>query len=132
MRALARCQEVSEAVGEPFLLWLTMWVQGSWAIAEGRLEEGEQLMEEGVAYGMENDQNDAMIIYAAQLSCLRREQGRMDEVVDLLISTIEDNPGLPTASAFLAHAYMEIGQPDEAREVLESLLADGLDGWPWS
>ena len=130
LRSLARAEELSEAVGEPFLRWLTMWNQGSWAIAEGRLDEGEQLMEEGVAYGMENDQNDAMIIYASQLSCLRREQGRMDEVVDLLISTIEDNPRLATASAFLAHAYMESGQPDEAREVLESLLEKGLDSWP--
>ena len=127
VHALARCQEVSETVGEPFLLWLTMWVQGSWAISEGRLEEGEQLMEEGVAYGMENDQSDAMIIYAAQLSCLRREQGRMDEVIDLLVSTVDDTPNLRTASAFLAHAYLESGQPDEAREVLDGVLEGGLD-----
>jgi len=127
--ALTRCEELSESVGEPFLRWLTLWVQGSWAVAEGRLEQAEELVEQGVAYGMENDQGDAMIIYAAQLSCLRREQGRMDEVIDLLAATVEDNPDLAAAPAFLSQAYMESGQPDEAKQVLESLFESGLENW---
>ncbi len=130
VHALARCEELSDSVGEPFLLWLTMWVQGSWAVAEGRLDEAEEMIEKGVAYGMENDQGDAMIIYAAQASCLRREQGRMDEVVDVLVASVEDNPRIPGFAALLCQAYLESGERAEAAQVLASVLEGGLANWP--
>jgi tetratricopeptide (TPR) repeat protein len=126
---LARCQSLSDRVGEPFLRWLTMWVRGSWALVEGQLDEAESRIDEGVGYGMENDQGDAMIIYAAQLGLLRREQGRMDEVVEVLEASVEDNPGIPGFAALLALAYVESGRPDDAGALLDSALSVGFDSW---
>ena len=129
LAALAHMHDVGDRLGEPFLRWLSMWMHGSWAITEGRLEEADALVEETVAYGMENDQGDAMIIYAGQSGLLRREQGRMDELVDVLVASVEDNPGIPGFAALLALAYLETDQADEAAAVLDSALAKGFDTW---
>jgi class 3 adenylate cyclase/tetratricopeptide (TPR) repeat protein len=125
-RGQAHMREADEQLGEPFVHWCRTWFDGSIAIARGRLEEGDSLMEEAVAMALESGQGDAMTIYVAQLIALRREQGRMDELVDLLVQAVEDNPGLPAFAGALAYTYTEAGHEDEARALLEEGAAKGF------
>ena len=127
-RSLARMRELADSLGEPFAHWFVTWLAAARAHTEGHLERSEELIEEAVAFAMEHGQGDAMIVYVAQLCTLRREQGRMDEIEDVLAQSREDNPGLPAFSAALALAYLEMGRDEEAGALLEEAAKDGFAG----
>ena len=118
-RGLAYMRESDERLGEPFIRWCAMWFDASFRLARGRLEEAEELIEASVAQALESDQGDAMTIYVAQLIGLRREQGRLDELTDLLVQSVEDNPTLPAFAASLGLVYLETGRHEEARAILD-------------
>ncbi|HEY1358439.1 MAG TPA: AAA family ATPase [Thermoleophilaceae bacterium] len=125
--AMRRRTEVSDRLGEPFLDWLTLWHRGSARIVTGPLDEADELAEQAVALGLEADQGDAMIIYVAQMTPVRREQGRMDELIDVLLQSVEENPGMAALSGALALAYAESGRDDDAAMSLDAAARQGFE-----
>ena len=123
---LAYMRESDQRLGEPFIHWCAMWFDAAFRLARGRLDEAEELIEASVAQALESGQGDAMTIYVAQLVGLRREQGRLDELIDLLVQTVEDNPTLPAFAASLGLTYLESGRQDDARVLLEEGAAQGF------
>jgi tetratricopeptide (TPR) repeat protein len=125
----ARMREVAESLGEPFAHWFVTWLNAARELFAARLDTAETLIEESVAFALEHGQGDAMIVYVAQLCALRREQGRMDELEDVLLQSIEDNPGVPAFGAALALAYTETGRDEQAAAMLETAAADEFGGF---
>ena len=74
---------------------------------------------------------EAFSVYGAQLLSIRRVQGRVAEVVDLIAQAAEDNPGLPILRAALARILCEMDRTDEALAVINDDLADGLAQFPY-
>jgi tetratricopeptide (TPR) repeat protein len=93
----------------------------------GRLDEADALLEDAVGVGTEGDQPDAVLFYAVQLCGVRYDQGRVDEVIDLVEQSVEDNPGLPAWRGFHACALCELGRGDEA---LPMLADEGFKALP--
>jgi tetratricopeptide (TPR) repeat protein len=91
-------------------------------IVQGRLADADTLLDTLLAQGP-HDVN-AMSTYAAQLFLLRREQGRLPELEDLLVLTVEQNPGIVGFRAALAVAMLDLGRRDEARPHLDALVTD--------
>jgi tetratricopeptide (TPR) repeat protein len=61
----------------------------------------------------------ASLMFAAQLALLRREQGRLDELVDVVAAAVEQTPDVPGWRCTLAYIYAELGDLDSAGRQLE-------------
>ena len=57
---------------------------------------------------------------------LRREQGRLAELEEVIRRSVREFPALLRFSCALAHLYAELGRPREALGVLDELLATDL------
>jgi tetratricopeptide (TPR) repeat protein len=119
-------REIADAVPQPFLRWVSRYTEAMVAILHGHLDRAEVLADEAVAVGTESGQPDALMIFAGQLVGLRRDQGRLDEVLHLIEQGVEDNPGVPAWGGFLACSLCELGRRDEARALLDAADFDAV------
>ena len=60
------------------------------------------------------------------LFVLRRDQGRLAEIEELMRRSVHEYPALPRFTTALAHLYAELGREREARTLLDELLSRDL------
>jgi tetratricopeptide (TPR) repeat protein len=73
----------------------------------------------------------AEVTYRLQLYLLRREQGRLGEIAELVRRSPRDYPTYPVFACVAAHLEAELGNDDAARAGLAALAADGFSGLPF-
>jgi class 3 adenylate cyclase/tetratricopeptide (TPR) repeat protein len=130
-RHLATLHAIAEEVTLPLLRWETT-TQHAWcALVSGRLKEAERLTFAALEAGTASDQPDAGIVFAAAVLLLRFDQGRLDEIVDLLEQAARDTPGIPGLRASLALAYCELDRDDHARTLLLEASDSRFAGVPY-
>ena len=113
-----RCTRIADDVGLPLLRWEGT-TQHAWrALVAGRLEEADRLTFAGLRAGTASDQPDAGVVFAAGVFLLRFDQGRLDEIVEVLEQTVRDTPGIPGLRASLALAYCDLDRDEHARTLL--------------
>ncbi len=117
----------AQQIGDPAVVWAKKFADAMVATLWDDLAQAEQMVEESLQFGLDAGQPDAFAIYAAQLSSLRRMQGREDEICDIVAEVAEANPGIPGFRATLADLYASAGREDEARAILDDFCAVGLD-----
>jgi class 3 adenylate cyclase/tetratricopeptide (TPR) repeat protein len=122
--AIERLLALTERLGQPGQRWQALRCAACLALSHGDLERAEALAEEAAEVGAAAGEPDAVMIYAGQISVVRMEQGRSDEVIDLLEQTAEATPGIPAFWAALAAALAELGRGAEAAEILRRWAAD--------
>jgi DNA-binding SARP family transcriptional activator/class 3 adenylate cyclase len=105
----------------------TMW-DGLVALIEGRLEAAELLLDRV----LDTSHADPNLVnsYSAQLLLLRRDQGRIAEVLPLVENLVATSEQLATARAVLALIYTELGRDANTRRVFEGLATDGFAALP--
>jgi hypothetical protein len=113
-------REVADAVPQPFLRWVSLHMNAMVSTLHGELEEAEALIDAAMADGSDSGQPDALMIFAARLVGVRHEQGRVDEVVELVEQGVEGYPDVPAWSAFLTRALSELGRREDARALLSA------------
>jgi hypothetical protein len=91
---------------------------------DGRVEETERLAEQALAIGRRADAGDARSTHAARLLLLRRQQGRLAELLPEIRDVAKDT-GLPAWEAGLALAEIEAGDTASGRARLTELVAGG-------
>ena len=127
---LAEFDAIADALAQPVLRWYTLF-QRSWAeLLVGRVAESERLALEALQLGNDTGQPDAIAIFVAQLAMIRRDQGRLDELVDAVARQVADNPGIPGFSILLALCYCELDRHEEARAAFAPAAADGFASIP--
>ena len=84
-------------------------------LLEGRLTEAERSIEAALRVGERAQSWNAAVSYGLQLYLLRREQGRVSEIEDLVRRSVEEYPGYPIWRCVLAHMAGELGYVPEAR-----------------
>jgi class 3 adenylate cyclase/tetratricopeptide (TPR) repeat protein len=115
---------------QPLMLWAAALARSLRASVDGQLHRAEQLATEALEIGMNNGQPDAFFAYNGQLMAIRFDQGRLDEVADL----IEQSTGaIPGGAGRVTRAFYnsEIGRPDEAGRLLDIDTADGFRAFPF-
>src|SRR5262249_39839297 len=65
------------------------------ALLDGRFAEAEPLIERMLALGAYADPMNTQMRYVSQLSVLRREQGRLEEMVDAILGIVAAMPAIP-------------------------------------
>jgi tetratricopeptide (TPR) repeat protein len=87
-------------------------LSGDLAAAEG---SAERTME----YGTRTGQPEAFAVYGAVLSELRLRQGRVAELVDLLVDVADQNPAIDAVQGLVFTCLIAVGRVDEARARFE-------------
>ncbi|MGH2793276.1 MAG: ATP-binding protein [Actinomycetota bacterium] len=107
---------------QPSQWWLADSQEGLVALMEGRYADAETSIED--YRKARHAQVDAMSAYRGQLYLLRREQGRSEEVEDLVRAAIDEFPWYPAHRCMLARLLVETGRTEEGRALYEELTVD--------
>ncbi len=92
----------------------------------GALERAEQLISEAIALGRQAESWNATVSQRLGLFVLRREQGRLAEIEDVIERSVHEYPALRRFQCALAHLYAELGRERNARAALDDLLSHDL------
>ncbi|MEA2637959.1 MAG: hypothetical protein QOE18_1016, partial [Chloroflexota bacterium] len=94
------------------------------AMLEGRYDEASRLIPKGLQVGTRSAPAEAHSAYALQLFQLRREQGRLLEIEDLLRRTARSQPWYPMFRCALVLLHCDLGRDTEARADFDALASD--------
>ena len=123
------------AIGEEYasgtLRRLPLLARAARAHHEGRIADAEALAEEAFGVLTETGHRSAFAFYAGQLIAIRRDQGRIGEILPLIAMAADDNPAVVAFQTALCMAYAEEEQLAEAEAVLRRLAVDGFSTIPY-
>jgi DNA-binding CsgD family transcriptional regulator len=127
---------MAEELHLPFLHYTANSLRAMLQIAGGELDKAEHLAQTLLRVGQRMPGLNAGGVHALQMFSLRREQGRLKELVPLLEHFVATTPSSATWRPGLALLYAELQMADKARAELSALSADDFaavarDGlWP--
>ncbi len=115
----------------PFYLWLVAVCRAMRALLNGELREAERLAQHAYTIGQEVQRNSGLAyqFLAIQLFALRREQGRLNELLPVVQSFVEQYPALRWRVG-VAYVYCDLGRLEEGRYEFEHLAADNFAELP--
>ena len=135
---VARAREASalllartDELGQPGLRWHAAYYAAGLAQVSGDLDGAGRLAEGAVALGRQaGEERDAIVVYLGQICVVRVEQGRPEEIVEMLEQAVAQNPGIPAFEAGLSSTLCEVGRVPEAAQRLEQAAASGFAAVP--
>jgi tetratricopeptide (TPR) repeat protein len=116
---LLRFEQLCQVARRPVHSWYLMSTKTARAIWEGDFAAGEALAAEALEFGTRMEILLAHGYYGGQLFQLRRDQGRLEELLPLLQQQAAAYPTMAIWRAGLAVAYAETGDADAARAELD-------------
>ncbi len=125
---IARMGDLQQAVPQPLVRWILLFLQSPRALLAGRLDEAEALTMQ--ALEVSGASADGMTVFGGQLVSIRWEQGRLHELVDLIAQAVTDNPAMPVLRVSHALALCGAGSHEQARKLLDAAAADGFASTP--
>ncbi len=82
--ALGQMETLASHLGQPLLSWNVAYGQAGWTLPRGDLTAAERAIEHALEVGQQAGEQNAVLIYGAQLTYLRAYQGRIAEVLPVL------------------------------------------------
>ncbi len=122
---------LAKQLRQPAQRWLVAVLRALLALLEGRLDEAEQLITETRSLGERAQSWNAAVTYGLQLYVLRRDQGRLEEMEELVRRAATEYPTYPIWRCVLANMLAERGATAEARAELDALAANGFSRLPF-
>ena len=129
-RALADVNQWAGELGQSTPIWMASFTTAGDHFLRARLDQAEACALESLELGQGASEPDAVFFFGVLLWVIRREQGRLSEIRDLVRTAIEENPGIAGIAAMLADTCIQLGEHDEARALLEPLSASGFGDRP--
>ncbi|MEX0663628.1 MAG: AAA family ATPase [Acidimicrobiia bacterium] len=120
-----RLEQLASEVGQATPLWMDVFTRSGRAASAGEHELAEELMNAQLEVGQRAGHPDAVFFYGVLLFAVRRNQGRLDEIVDLARVAVEDS-AVAGIEVMLGVTLIETGQLDAAREVFDRIATDLL------
>jgi DNA-binding SARP family transcriptional activator len=127
---LAAQNRRAEALQRRHPLYLAAIARAAHAHLKGRLEEYEALAHEARALALKGQDESATQMFGMQLFFLRREQGRLDELIDDVRCFVEQYAAIPAWRCALALIYAELNRPRDARRELDWLARSDFAALP--
>jgi DNA-binding SARP family transcriptional activator len=118
--------ELADELRQPTHHWDLGTTRAMLALMEGRFSDAEQLIADTFRIGQRAQSWNAAVSHRLALFILRRAQGRLAEIEDLIKRSVHEYPSLPRFPSALAHLYAELGRKSDARATLDLLLARDL------
>jgi predicted ATPase/DNA-binding SARP family transcriptional activator len=121
---------LADELKQPSQQWYSAVMRTEWALLRGEFSEGEQLAEEALRLGRRAQSWDADFAYRIALFVLRREQGRLQEIEELIRLSLDEHAGYRCFPALVPVLEWELGREDEARRAFDELAAADLAKLP--
>ncbi len=121
---------LAEELKQPSHRWYAGVMRSMLLLAAGDFALAEPAIEETVRLGRRAQSWDALASYRLAMFVLRREQGRLGEIVDALRRSTDEYPGYWLFRCLMPLLDLELGRPGQARRELDVLAADGLSALP--
>jgi tetratricopeptide (TPR) repeat protein len=119
VRELDRLRELATTRGDRFARWLCAVADAVQAFIRGDLDRSETLALEAVGYWSDDlELGPPTQICAAQMIYVRREQGRLDEVVGLVEAYAMQNPEVAAWRCVLAQVHAQLGDHGQAARAM--------------
>ena len=123
---VAALGELADELRQPGHHWDVGTCRTMVALMDGRFDDAERLIAETLALGERAESWNAAVSHRLALFALRRAQGRLAEIEDLMRRSVHEYPSLPRFPCALAHLYGELGRVQDTRATLDMLLARDL------
>jgi len=137
---LGEVQAVDERLGavtslihelrQPAQRWVLTHTRAMRALLAGRFDEAEQLIREARRIGEGSVGWDAARTATLQTFVLRREQDRLREVEDVVRRSVAEYPGDVAFRCILAHLYVQLRRPLDARTAFEAVAKNDFAALP--
>jgi tetratricopeptide (TPR) repeat protein len=118
--------ELADELRQPPHYWSVGTTRAAVALMEGRFGDAEQLIAGAFAIGQRAERWNAAVSHRLALFVIRRAQGRLAEIEELMRRSVHEFPSLPRFPSALTHLYAELGRERETRATLDTLLARDL------
>jgi tetratricopeptide (TPR) repeat protein len=96
----------------------------------GKLSEAEKLAGQALRLGERAQSWDAGFSYRIAMFGLRREQGRLEEIDDLLRRSVDEYAGYRSFRCLVPLLDCELGRPEAARQEFEELAVGNFESLP--
>ncbi len=104
---------IAEELRQPVHLWEVHGIGAMLALAEGRLDEAEALIEEAFRVGEHALPDPAVAHHHMQRVALCELRGELDELEPLLVTLAADQPARTVLACALAYVQARIGRPHQ-------------------
>jgi class 3 adenylate cyclase len=123
---LERTNQIAEDLGQPTMKWFAAFTAAAFDLLCGDLAAAERIAELAFAIGRDAGQQDAALIYGAQLVFIRVYQGRGHEVLAML-ENVRAYPAIVAWRAGLASDLCWLNRREEAEEILKQAARDRFE-----
>lgn len=128
--AFQRLDALSKQSRRPYEQWTVACWNVDQALFEGRFDDAEREAQRALAVGLSEQNQNAAGVFGAQLFFLRREQGRLAEMLPALETLIRQYPLVRAWRCGLASLHVELHDFDAARAELAGLAEHGFKDFP--
>ena len=131
-RRQAELDQIADELQQPLYRHSSLAWRCVWAGLAGRFEEAERIARESLRLAEHAGASDAQAHFTAQLVALRREQGRLRELLPEIERLADTEPAASAWRSLLPLAYLEAGDRAGAEAAYESALGGGVATAPRS
>jgi tetratricopeptide (TPR) repeat protein len=122
--------EIAERLNQPQYLTAALVYQATIHLLQGRVSQAEEAVLLAYEHGKMVLSAQATQIFAVQMLALRREQGRMSELLPALEFLARTNPTIAGWRVGIAYIYAECDREVDARREFSRLSSDGFPAMP--
>ncbi|MFC4586971.1 ATP-binding protein [Sphaerisporangium corydalis] len=127
---IQRYAALADRLRQPiYSFWAFIW-RATLAMLRGRFAEGERLSGEALQQGEAAAGSAMLHNFGAQLWWLRREQGRLDQIAELVQGYAAQSPDVTGWRPVLAYTHLATGRPGAARDEFDGLAAGDFGALP--
>ena len=123
---LATTRRLSRRLRQPTMMWTTRFNEAADALVVGDTDRAEEFATLALQIGNESAQPDAFAFYGAQLITTRIQQGRVGELVPLVVQVASDNASVAGFDAAVCLAHIDAGDDAEAGRLLMTAASEGF------
>ncbi len=127
---LDRLDHLVDELRQPALRLVPFHARACQVFLDGDLEGYERMIRQGLAEAQRAGGSDALAVFSGQLSMLRREQARLDELRGNLEAVVARFPDVPAYALHLAWIHAEADRPADARRALGPVAQAGVEAIP--
>jgi tetratricopeptide (TPR) repeat protein len=127
-------KHLASELRQPFYNWITDHALAMMSVMAGA-PDAEREVAAAFELGTRLGQPDARLFYFAQLSVIRRDQGRLAELTEPVRNFADSFSHMPVWRVVLAGLYCETDQLDEARAQIDKFAACDFgisSDWTWA
>src|SRR5207249_5451219 len=128
---LAAMEQLAEELRQPTQQWLVAVIRALLSLHDGELRAAEELVSEARRVGERTQSWNVGVSYGLQLFLLRREQGRLAEVEDLIRNSADRYETYVIWRCVLVAVAAELGDKAQARVELDDLAQHDFAGVPF-